>query len=90
MPIQELLWDDWNTAHIARHHVTPEEVEDLCLGDFWELRAGAGKRALYGQTSTGRYLLVIGAHRGSGLFYPITARDMTQPERRRYREHLRR
>jgi uncharacterized DUF497 family protein len=87
MPILELLWDDWNVEHIARHHVTPEEVENLCFNQYWELNAGGGKRALYGQTSGGRYLLVIGVHRGGGLFYPISARDMARTERRRYQEH---
>ncbi len=88
MPIRDLLWDDWNEEHIARHHVSPEEVEDICLGRYWETRAGGGKRTLYGQTSTGRYLVIIGVHRGGGGIYPISARDMTQAERRRYQEHL--
>jgi hypothetical protein len=87
VPIREVLWDDWNTAHIARHHVNPEEVEDICLNHCWELNAGGGKRALFGQTSAGRYLLIVGAHRGGGQFYPISARDMTQTERCRYQEH---
>ncbi|MBI4494762.1 MAG: hypothetical protein HY690_18455 [Chloroflexi bacterium] len=58
------------------------------MGEYWELRAGAGKRALFGRTSGGRYLLIIGVHRGGGLFYPISARDTTQAERWRYQEHL--
>jgi len=89
VPIREVLWDDWNIEHIARHHVTPEEVEEICLAAHWQHRAGGGKRALYGQTSAGRYVLVIGTHRVQGLFYPISARDMTHTERRRYREHRR-
>lgn len=75
--ITGLIWDDWNEQHIARHHVTIEEVEDVCVGEYWMLRAkGRDKRAVYGQTSGGRYLLVVIAHRGTGLYYPVTARDM--------------
>ena len=40
MPIRELIWDDWNQEHVARHHITPEEVEDIGFGDYWEKRAG--------------------------------------------------
>lgn len=90
MPIRDLLWNDWNEERIARHHVRPEELDEVCFGEFWELRAGGGKRALYGQTSSGRYLLVIGVPRSGGLFYPVSARDMTEAERRRFREHQRR
>ena len=27
--IRKLRWDEWNAIHIARHNVTPEEVEDM-------------------------------------------------------------
>jgi uncharacterized protein len=87
MRIDEVLWDDWNSEHIARHHVSPEEVEDICFERYWEQNAGGGKRSLWGQTSAGRYLLIFGVEREPGQFYPISARDMTQTERRRYQEH---
>jgi hypothetical protein len=32
--IRRLIWDAWNVAHIARHAVVPEEVEQVCHGDF--------------------------------------------------------
>jgi hypothetical protein len=35
-------------------------------------------------------LLIIGAHRGKGLFYPISGRDMTLPERSLYQRRHRR
>ena len=89
--LRELLWDDDNEGHIAHHAVTRTEVEEMCFGDPWVIRAkGRDKRALYGQTSAGRYLFVILAGRGSGIFYPVTARDMTQTERRRYQDQRRR
>lgn len=89
--IHELVWDDWNIEHIARHHVSPEEVEEVCFSKHWPLRAkGQDKRALLGQTNGGRYLLVILGKRGEGLYYPVTARDMTEAEHRRYQEWKRR
>ena len=32
--IRRLIWDSWNITHIARHDVTPDEVEDVCHGDY--------------------------------------------------------
>lgn len=32
LTIRRLIWDAWNVAHIARHHVIPEEVEEVCHG----------------------------------------------------------
>ncbi len=87
LTISELVWDDWNEEHIARHQIRVEEVEDICFDERWILRArGQDKRALYGQTIGGRYLLVILARRGPGVYYPVTARPMTDSERRRYQE----
>jgi uncharacterized protein len=88
--IRDLIWDDWNEEHIARHGITLEEVEEVCFGDPLVLAAqGRDKRAFYGQTDAGRYLLVILGERGGGIYYPVTARDMTVAERRRY-QRLRR
>jgi len=84
--VRELLWDDWNEEHIDRHHVTRSEVEDVWFANPWGLRGKNRTRTVYGQTSEGRYLLVILGDRGTGLYYPITARDMTQSERRRYQQ----
>ncbi len=85
-----LLWDDWNTEHIARHAVKPEEVAQVCAAAPWVLRAqGTDKWAVYGQTDAGRYLLVILAARRGDEFYPVTARDMSNTERRRFRQRRR-
>ena len=54
--IRELLFDDWNEDHIARHHVVPEEVEDACLGDPFVSRTREGRLRVIGQTAAGRYL----------------------------------
>jgi uncharacterized protein len=88
-PIRDLEWDDWNEEHIGRHHVTPEEVEDVCFGQHLEGPAkGKNVRACYGQTSAGRYMIIILASRGGGFYYPVTARQMTDIERRRYQRWL--
>jgi uncharacterized DUF497 family protein len=83
--IKELYWDEANEEHIARHHVTSYEVEEVCFAKNWMLRASGRKRkAVFGQTVSGRYLLVILEMSDYDEYYVITARDMDQAERRRY------
>jgi hypothetical protein len=44
MKIDELDWDDNNIEHIARHGVTPQEVEDVCYG--FHIYSILGKEAI--------------------------------------------
>jgi hypothetical protein len=39
MRIRRLIWPRDRIDHIARHGVTPQEVEDVCFGDSLVLRA---------------------------------------------------
>jgi hypothetical protein len=39
MRIKELLWSRDRIEHIARHSVTPDEVEEVCFGQSLVLRA---------------------------------------------------
>jgi uncharacterized DUF497 family protein len=84
MFIRDLNWDEENLDHIAAHTVEPDEVEDVCYGSALIERASEGKHVLLGQTADGRYLFVVVAHKGKGVFRVITARDMTESERRRF------
>jgi uncharacterized DUF497 family protein len=83
--VREILFDDWNEDHIAQHHVIPEEVEEVCLDDPFVSKTRKGRLRVIGQTNAGRYLAIILAPRGRGMYYPITARDATIAERRLYR-----
>jgi uncharacterized protein len=84
--VRQFIWDDWNEEHLARHHVEPFEAEEVCLSDPLVLRGRGGTTTLYGQTEAGRYLLVVLAGRGAEVYYPVTAREMTDSERRNYRQ----
>ena len=89
MTIDEFIWPEERIEHIAQHGVTPEEVEEVCFGKALVQRAKSeGENPVYyvlGQTEAGRHLfcVVIGFPNGNG--YPVTAREMTARERRRYR-----
>ncbi len=90
MRIHELLWPEARINHIARHGVTPEEVEEVCFGKPLVLRAKSeGKNPVYyvlGQTETGRHLFCVVIQFPDGNGYPVTARSMTIKEKHRYRK----
>ena len=89
MRIKELLWPHDRIEHIARHAVTPDEVEQVCFGHPLVLRAKShGVNPVYyvlGQTDVGRHLFSVVIEFPDGKGYPVTARPMTDSEKRRYR-----
>ena len=88
MPISEVLWPQDRVDHIARHGVRPEEFEEVCFGVPLVLRAKAtGPNPVYyvlGETDAGRALFCVVIEFPGGRGYPVTARDMTTKEKRRY------
>ena len=94
MNIREFVWPQDRIDHIARHGVTPEEVVEVCFGRSLILRAKSeGENPVYyvlGQTDAGRYLFCVIIHFPDGKGYPITARPMTDNEKRRYQEWINR
>jgi hypothetical protein len=86
--ILDLLWPEDRIAHIGRHGITPEEVEEVCFGKALVLRAKArGKNPVYyvlGETDAGRHLFCVVIAFPGGKGYPVTARDMTPGEKQRY------
>ena len=88
MPISEVLWPDERVDHSGPHGVRPEEFEEVCFGASLTLRAkGSGPNPVYyvlGETDAGRTLFCVVIEFPGGRGYPVTARDMTAKERRRY------
>jgi hypothetical protein len=77
-----VLWEHWNIAHIARHGVEQYEVEEFLELNPLIRKSRAGSYALFGQTDVGRYLVVIVAPRAHAMAYVITARDMSESEKK--------
>lgn len=88
MIIGDLQWDDENVEHIARHNVNPQEVEDICFGSHISERESNQRYILSGQTAAGRYLNVVIERVGKGLFRPITAFEMSESYKSRYRKRM--
>lgn len=89
MLIRKFVWPQERIDHIARHGVTLDEVEEVCFGGALVNRAKSeGDNPVYyvlGQTEAGRYLFCVVIHFPDGKAYPVTARPMTDAEKRRYR-----
>ena len=90
MRIDDFLWPDERIEHVARHGVTPEEVEEVCFGRSLIQRAKSeGVNPVYyvlGQSESGRYVFCVVIRFPDGIAYPVTAREMTAKEKRRYRK----
>ena len=90
MEIREFVWPPDRIDHIAQHGVTPEEVEQVCFGHPLVQRAvSQGENPVYyilGQTDEGRYLFCVVIRFPDGKGYPVTARLMSDKEKRRYRQ----
>ena len=74
--VEEHIW--------AKHHVTPEEVEEVGFSNPLVIRGRDKSLAVYGQSEAGRYLIVFLYPKGGGIFSLATARDMAEVERSRY------
>ena len=81
-------WDEHNTAHIARHGVTPEEAEEAVLNGPSDqeiaLRQGETRRAAIGRTNAGRYLFLVTTWRG-GRLRVVTAYPASKKHIERFR-----
>lgn len=89
MKIRRLIWPEDRKDHIAKHGVTPEEVEETCFRKALVQRGKSqGENPVYyvlGQTEGGRYLFCVVIQFPDGKGYPVTARPMTEKEKRRYK-----
>jgi uncharacterized DUF497 family protein len=89
MNIDSLYWDDENIEKISKHNVSPQEVEDVCFETHIIRREGDRRYILSGQSANGRYLNVVIERVHKGSFRPITAFEMSENYKRRYRKRLR-
>ena len=85
MVISGFEWDEGNVLHIERHQFTPEEVEEVFVGDHKVRRARQGLYIALGETLDGRLAFVVFRRLSKGVIRAVTARDMEDRERRLFR-----
>jgi len=82
-------WDEGNEEHVLVHGVEPAEAEEAMLDpegfgtDAYDV-PGEQREALVGATEEGRILLVVYTMRGEKV-RPVTVRDASDTQKRRYR-----
>jgi uncharacterized DUF497 family protein len=88
-----IIWLEEIAEKIERkHHVTQEEVKEILTGPsqfrFVEKGHWRGENvySAMGQTAAGRYLIVFFVRKTTQQALPVSAREMTRGERRRYEE----
>lgn len=86
MRINSFDWDEKNENHIAEHGVAIFEVEEAILFDkpFYQ-RSREDKYIAYGVTEETRFLFIVFVIKGSSRIRVISARDMTEKEKRHYK-----
>ncbi len=87
MRIHGFDWDEENENHLAKHGVTIFEVEETILfcKPLYQ-RSKEGKYIAYGATKEGRRLFIVFVVKDSCRIRVISARDMSEKERRYYKK----
>jgi uncharacterized DUF497 family protein len=82
MNFNSILWDReddprGNVQHIAKHHLTVEDVEDVFQNPTGtDISRSSGRPVVFGETRTGRYIMVAYEVVDTSTVYPITAYDV--------------
>lgn len=97
MKIERIRWTSDRINHIARHGISPGEVEEAAFDNYNVIQTL--KKAirdprqkvyrLLGRSNSGKFIVFIFIYEGRGTAYPVTAREMTPAERRYYLERKR-
>ena len=86
MKIAEIVWDADTVRHIARHGVEPDEVEQVCFDRKPHiLKTRLARYIALGQTDAGRYLTIVFEYPGQARAKVVTARAMSEAERRMFK-----
>ena len=80
-----LVWDDWNVDHIAKHGVSVEEVEEAVRDPRAKMRKLSKNRYVLIGSAWGRILTIFLDPIGKWKYYVVTARDSTEREKRIYK-----
>lgn len=84
--IRRLIWDSWNIDHIARHDVTPKEVDEACHSDHSVRETHEGRLMVISPARSGKLLAIVLAFKEEGVYYPITAWPASGKLRRIYKQ----
>jgi len=87
MPFDSIIWDldddpDGNVQHCAGHGVTKEEVEEvLQRATDADVSRSSDRPVVFGDTSSGRHLMVVYEEIDADTVYPVTAYEVPRRQR---------
>jgi uncharacterized DUF497 family protein len=87
MAFDSIIWDldddpDGNVRHCAERGVTKEEVEAVFQNATdTDISRSSGRPVLFGETGTGRHLMVVYEQIDPDTVYPVTAYDVPRRHR---------
>ena len=85
--MEPLVWDTWNTDHITRHDVTPEEVNEACQNNPSVRQTYDGRALAIGRTHKDRLLAIVLAPKDkANTYYVVTAWTASGKLRRFYEQ----
>ncbi|MEX0642020.1 MAG: hypothetical protein WD468_04930 [Pirellulales bacterium] len=82
MTFASIIWDldddvDGNVHHCAEHGVTKVEVEEVFQNAVdVDISRTSGRLVVFGDTQSGRHLMVVFEEIDSDTVYPVTAYDV--------------
>ncbi len=77
----EIIWDEWNIKHIAKHNVTRDGVEEIFREAVRAKTSYKGRLIVFGKTKTKRLFAVVLEKEERG-YYVLSARSASRKERR--------
>lgn len=86
MAFDAIVWDldddpDGNVQHCAEHGVTKEEVEEVLQNATdADVSRSSGRLVVFGDTSTGRHLMVVYEEIDADTVYPITGYEVPRKQ----------
>jgi uncharacterized DUF497 family protein len=88
--VEKLEWDEVNIAHIARHNISTDEVEEVCDREPVVKEGHKNRLFLIGSTKQGRMVTVIlNPTEREDEYRPITAYEASKSSIRVYEEEIR-
>jgi len=87
MPYSSIIWDmdddpDGNVQHCAAHGVAKPEVEEVLQNPTDDdISRSSGRPVVFGDTSTGRHLMVVYEEVDRHTVYPVTAYEVPRRQR---------
>ena len=77
----DLVWDEWNLEHIAKHNVTRVEVEEIFAKTVRAKKSYKERLMVFGKTKKKRLLAVVLEKEELG-YYVLSSRNASRKERR--------